>query len=460
MMKSLYSKFVVVTASIMVLSSVVAFLGSNLYYQQKLKPSNDAKNTEIALDIAEFINENPNIQLTNYLENIAEVGYQIYLVDTDERDYFFGAAFRDTALKNEVKAKVLNGDIYHGMRQFPKQTFVTGFFANELTNTIGVPIMHNGKSYALFLRPDIKLLFNEMHLLLAWLLALTILLSIILVLFSTNYLVKPISSLTAATKVLAAGNFQPKLQMKRNDELGELSRSFLQMTQKLEQLDEMRKEFISNISHDIQSPLSTIKGYTGLLEQENLTDDEKRQYISVINSEITRLSILTQQLLLLASLDRNEDIMKPQRFHIGKQIEDLIQTHQWAIRERELMITYSLPDITIVGDPSLLSTVWDNLLTNAMKYNKPGGTINVSMEVAGDYLIVSFQDTGIGLSTSQQKRIFDRFYRADTARSQTVEGTGLGLSIVSTIVKLHNGEIIVDSQEGKGTLFQIKLPIF
>ncbi|WP_326046571.1 sensor histidine kinase [Priestia flexa] len=99
------------------------------------------------------------------------------------------------------------------------------------------------------------------------------------------------------------------------------------------------------------------------------------------------------------------------------------------------------------------------MLTNAMKYNKPGGTIDVSIKVAHDYLVVSFQDTGIGLSTSQQKRIFDRFYRADTARSQTVEGTGLGLSIVSTIIKLHNGEIKVDSQEGEGTLFQIKLPI-
>lgn len=298
-----------------------------------------------------------------------------------------------------------------------------------------------------------------MHLLLAWLLALTILLSIVLVLFSTNYLVKPISSLTAATKALAAGNFHPKLQTKRNDELGELSKSFLQMAQKLEQLDDMRKEFISNISHDIQSPLSTIKGYTGLLEQDSLTSEEKVQYISVINSEINRLSILTKQLLLLASLDRNEDMMKAQRFHVGKQIENLIKTHQWAIRERDLMITYSLPDVTITGDPSLLSTVWDNLLTNAMKYNKPGGTIDVSIKVAHDYLVVSFQDTGIGLSTSQQKRIFDRFYRADTARSQTVEGTGLGLSIVSTIIKLHNGEIKVDSQEGEGTLFQIKLPI-
>ncbi|MEK5139838.1 MULTISPECIES: sensor histidine kinase [Priestia] len=458
-MKSLYSKFVIITASIMLLSSVLAFLGSNLYYQQKLKPSNDAKNTEIALDIAEFINENPHIQLSDYLENIAEVGYQIYLVDAGDTERFFGAAFRDTALKNEVKAQVLNGEIYHGMRQFPKQTFVTGFFANELTNTIGVPITHNSKSYALFLRPDIKLLFNEMHLLLAWLLALTILLSIVLVLFSTNYLVKPISSLTAATKALAAGNFHPKLQTKRNDELGELSKSFLQMAQKLEQLDDMRKEFISNISHDIQSPLSSIKGYTGLLEQDSLTSEEKVQYISVINSEINRLSILTKQLLLLASLDRNEDMMKAQRFHVGKQIENLIKTHQWAIRERDLMITYSLPDITITGDPSLLSTVWDNLLTNAMKYNKPGGTIDVSIKVAHDYLVVSFQDTGIGLSTSQQKRIFDRFYRADTARSQTVEGTGLGLSIVSTIIKLHNGEIKVDSQEGEGTLFQIKLPI-
>lgn len=458
-MRTLYVKFVVITIGIMILSSILAFFISNTYYQQKLKPYNDQKITKMARSVVTFADEHSNVNLKEYLENVSSIGYQIYLVDNAGDESFFGAPFRETSLSVSVKEQVLNGETYHGILHFPRQTFVTGFFANELKNTIGVPLKHQGQKYALFLRPDIKLLFNEMHFLFAWLLALTIILSVVMVVVSTKYLVKPISRLTIATKSLSRGNFNVELNVTRHDELGELSHNFLQMARKLEQMDDMRKEFISNISHDIQSPLSNIKGYTNLLEAESLSVEERGHYISIINGEIRRLSTLTKQLLLLASLDRNDNILKKRTFNVGQQIKELVRNYQWQVSENEIMLSYTLPDIEIIGDPSLLNTVWDNLLTNAIKYNKPEGSIEISIEEREKSIMVCFKDTGIGLKDSEIERIFDRFYRVDTSRTQTVEGTGLGLSIVWTIVKLHEGDIYVNSTEKEGTTFSVELPI-
>lgn len=458
-MRSLYVKFVVITIGIMIFSGIFAFLISNTYYQQKLKPYNDQKNTKIALDIAEFTKNHPNINLKEYLDNISSMGYQIFLVDNSGKEIYFGAPFRENTLSTSTKEQVLNGDIFHGILNFPQETFVTGFFANELKNTIGVPLTHNEEKYALFLRPDIKLLFNEMHILFGWLLALTIILSIVMVIFSTKYLVNPISKLTTATKSLSYGNFNVDLDITRHDELGELSHSFLRMASKLEQMDDMRKEFISNISHDIQSPLSNIKGYTNLLENESISTEEKRNYISIINGEINRLSTLTKQLLLLASLDSDEDIMKRKPFNVGKQIKELVRNYQWQIGQNGITLGFTLPDVEITGDPSLLHTVWDNLLTNAIKYNKSNGSIEISIEEKEKSVLVTFEDTGIGLDDKEKERIFDRFYRVDTARTRSVEGTGLGLSIVAAIVKLHSGLIHVNSKENEGTTFVVELPV-
>ncbi|WP_223588026.1 sensor histidine kinase [Neobacillus bataviensis] len=457
-MKSLYVKFIVITIGMMLISFILAFIISNIYYQQKLKPFNDRKNTKVALDIADFAEKHPEINLKEYLDSTSSVGYQICLVDPLGYRTFFGEPFRDKSLSGSTEKYVLNGHVFHGILDFPQQTFVTGFFANELKNTIGVPLRFNGKTFALFVRPDIKFLFGEMHVLFGWILVLSITLSIVMVLINTKYLVKPISTLTKATKSLANGRFNVELEINRHDELGELSQSFLQMARKLEQMDEMRKEFISNISHDIQSPLSNIKGYTCLLENELISLEDRKQYVSIINGEIRRLSTLTKQLLLLASLDRNEDIVKKKRFNVGGQIKELVRHYQWAVSEKEIMLSYSLPDIKIVGDPSLLNTVWDNLLSNAIKYNKPNGNIELSLEQRGQFVYVTFKDTGIGMSNSEIEQSFERFYRADKARTRTIDGTGLGLSIVKTIVDLHGGSIQVISKENEGTTFIVELP--
>jgi signal transduction histidine kinase len=458
-MKTLYVKFIVITIGMMFISFLLAFVISNTYYQQKLKPYNDDKNTKVALDIAAFAENHPTISLTEYLDSITKVGYQICLVDTNGNRTFFGEPFRTKSLSLSTQQDVINGHIFHGILQFPGGKFVTGFFANELNNTIGVPLNYNGKTFALFIRPDIKFLFNEMHILFAWILGIAITLTIIMVVINTKYLVKPISNLTRATKSLANGDFNVELNATRHDEIGELSHSFLRMARKLEQMDDMRKEFISNISHDIQSPLSNIKGYTNLLETDSISKEERSQYVYIINSEIKRLSTLTKQLLLLASLDRNEDIMKKKTFNLGLQLKKLVQNYQWAVSDKEIMLSYSLPDIEIIGDPSLLNTVWDNLLSNAIKYNKQNGSIEISIERKEETVIVAFEDTGIGMNDTELERIFERFYRADKARTRTIEGTGLGLSIVKTIIDLHSGRINVRSKQNEGTTFIVELPI-
>ncbi|MCC3357904.1 sensor histidine kinase [Bacillus sp. REN16] len=458
-MKTLYVKFIVITMGMMFISFILAFIISNSYYQHKLKPINDQKNTQVALNIAEFAEAHPEISLGEYMESIAATGYQFYLIDEDGNGMFFGETFRDKNLPAAIEQKVLEGKVFHGILQFPQETFVTGFFANELKNTIGVPLNHNGSRFALFMRPNIKFLFNEMHVLFGWIGGLTIFISVVMVLINTRYLVKPISDLTKATKSLESGDFNVDVDTNRHDELGVLSKSFLQMARKLEQTDDIRKEFISNISHDIQSPLSNIKGYTSLLEKESNTSEEKKQYVSIINGEIKRLSSLTKQLLLLASLDRNEEILKKRTFNLGQQMKDLIRNYQWLIGEKGIMLGFTLPDIEIVGDPTLLNTVWDNLLSNAIKYNKPDGNIEISVEEKGESVFIKFEDSGIGMKNSEVERIFDRFYRADKSRTRSIEGTGLGLSIVKMIVDLHDGCISVSSKENEGTTINVELPV-
>ena len=124
------------------------------------------------------------------------------------------------------------------------------------------------------------------------------------------------------------------------------------------------------------------------------------------------------------------------------------------------MLSYALPPVELKGDPSLLHTVWDNLLSNAIKYNKLNGTIDITVAEQKGQVIILFKDTGIGMSEQAQTRIFDRFYRADSARTRTIEGTGLGLSIAASIVHLHNGHIQVESAEEQGTTITVTLPSY
>ncbi|MFE8695875.1 sensor histidine kinase [Cytobacillus sp. FJAT-53684] len=455
-MRSLYSKFAVTTILIMFFSGLLSFLLTNIYYQYKLKEQNDSKMTNIAAEISGFLHAHDGIDMNEYLNHLGSIGYQIYITDGDGMNEFFGAQFRDRDLAKEAVKSVLSGKVYHGIVHFPHKTFVTGFFANELKNTVGVALEYENKTYALFLRSDIKLLFSEMHIMFGWIVVGTILFSMIFVLISTKFLVNPISKLNNATRLIAEGDFGIKLNIHQRDEIGALALSFKKMANKLESVNDMRKEFISNISHDIQSPLSNIKGYMELLKTRNLAEEEA-QYIEVADSEVNRLSNLTKQLLQLSSIDSKKDLMDVKRFDVSEQIKAVVRQYQWNLSEKGIMMSYSLPETYIEGDPSLLYSVWENLLTNAIKYNVENGEIEIKIKEEASTIAISFKDTGIGVGKEELIRLYDRFYRVDSSRTRSVEGTGLGLSIVQSIVEMHKGEINVESQKGAGTIFTIFL---
>lgn len=455
-MKTLYSKFVITTLLIMLFSAIIGFLISNTYYHQTVKQENDSKNMEIAEGMAEFAVT--QYDLDSYLKHTAASGYQLYVVNSLGQEKFYGGSFRDKTLASGVKEKVLNGDVYHGMKNFPKETFVTGFFANELTNTVGVPFTYQGETYALFMRPNIELLFSEVHFVLAWMIIVMVILSIIAVLIGSRMLVNPIRKLSSATNKVVEEDFDVHLDINRKDEIGQLAGSFNEMIARLGELDKMRKSFISNVSHDIQSPLLNIQGYTRLLESNALTEEEKDAYIQVIHDETNRMSMLTKQLLVLTTLDQKGNFRNKEMVDVTAQLKEIVQKYRWLLDEKEVAVSYSLDEVTVLGDPDMLYTVWENLLTNAIKYNRSDGSIELTIIERQSEVEIAFQDTGIGLAPAEQAQIFERFYRADDARTRKTEGTGLGLSIVKQVIDMHGGRINVRSTLDEGTAFTVILP--
>ncbi len=457
-MKSLYGKFLLFTVIIMLSSFLVAFLVVNTFYHQQLRGQNDEKNMKIAEEMAHYIESDPNIDIKEYLSTQANVGYKIYMTNETREDTYFGDAFREKNLTDEAIEQVLANERYHGMRDLPKETFVTGFFSDEMANTVGVPFTYNGQQHGLFIRPNIKLLFTEIHYLLGGLFIVMALFSLVAMLFVARKLIQPITTLTTATKKIGAENFALSLPINRADEIGQLADSFQTMANHLQESDATRKQFINDVSHDFQTPLQNIKGYAALLDDETITSKEHKKYTNIIESETERLSALTKQLLLLTSLDSLSTTMQQQTFSLDAQLKNVIQKYRWLMDEKNISLSLEIDEVSFTGQEEYTEKIWENLLSNALKYTDENGVIHVSLEKNVHEVIIIFSDTGIGISEKHIPQLFDRFFRVDEARHSKVEGTGLGLSIVEQAVDLHNGTIDIQSELSKGTTFTIILP--
>lgn len=457
-MKSLYSKFLLLTAAIMVGSALVAFLGVNTFYHQQLKGKNDAKNMKIAKSLAQYIESEDDLDLKRFFETEAATGYKLLVADEAKNISLYGAPFRLNNLREDAIQKVMDGRPYHGMANLPDQSFVTGFFSDESANTVGVPFEYNGTRYAVFLRPDIKLLFTEVHYLLGGMVVGMAVISLLAMLIVAKMLIDPIGKLTAATKKIGQEKFSESLDIRRKDEIGQLAQSFQKMTEQLNENDRIRREFVSDVSHDFQSPLLNIKGYADLLMDGEIDEQQRSLYASVIKEETERLSTLTKQLMLLTSLDQLVSPLKPRVFSLDEQLMEIVRRYRWLLEEKGMSLSTDLDEADITGDPAFLEKVWENLLTNALKYTGDGGSIDICLRDKDDHVEVSVADTGIGITDQDLGRIFDRFYRVDESRTKKVGGTGLGLSIVKQVVHLHGGDINAQRNDEQGMTFIVTLP--
>ncbi|WP_433946540.1 sensor histidine kinase [Paenibacillus sp. SN-8-1] len=456
-MKSLYSRVFLITIATVIVSSLMGFLVSNIYYHVKLKPFNDQKLVTMAASMKSFAEAHPELS-DEYLESAASLGYEMILISEQGRERSYGSSFREKDLSDEALKLVLSGQVYHGVSNFPNSWFITGFFDNRLSNTIGMPLTLNGQPYALFMRPDVILQFGELRKFFAMIGGLTIVFSVMAMLISTTYLVKPITRLTEATKRIAKGTYHIEIPVRRRDEIGQLAAHFMSMSKELERADQARQEFVANVSHEIQSPLTSIQGFAKALTNKALPKEEYDQYVNIINEESHHLSLLSKQLLLLSSLDQAADGLQKKTFNLRSQLRQVVQTMQWQMADRGIALRFEVPEeFQVSGDEVLLYRVWMNLLSNAVKHIPEGRSIDLRAGMKHEGLVVTVSDTGDGISEDQLPHLFDRFYRVDPARERASGSTGLGLAIVKKIILLHEGNIEVTSSEN-GTTFTVTLP--
>lgn len=456
-MKSLYIRMCLLFCSMIVMSSVLGFLVSNLYYQARIKPQNDAKLTKMAIGLQQFIQDHPD-SAGEYLLSTASLGYKLYLTNGEGDERFYGLPFREKDLPEEKLELVLGGGVYHGVAEFPGSAFITGFFDNQLTNTIGVPVQLNGLTYALFMRPDAQVQFGELRMFFAMLIGFSILFSLWFVVVAVLHVVKPITRLTAATQRISKGRYDIRLNTRRRDEIGQLASHFMIMSRELERTNRARQEFVANVSHEIESPLTSIQGFAHALKDTGLSGEQRMEYLDIIDQESRRLSVLSKQLLTLSSLDYDENALQKQKVDLRAQLRQVLQIMEWRLTEQELAVRLHVEEITLTADSNLLYQVWMNLVSNAVKYTPAGGTITISASAANGVCTVKVADTGEGIPPSELPMIFDRFYKRDKARTAGTSSTGLGLSIAQKIVMAHNGTIEVESTVGAGTAFTVTLP--
>ncbi|WP_168118960.1 HAMP domain-containing sensor histidine kinase [Paenibacillus sp. HB172176] len=456
-MRSLYFRVFLITAAVILASSLLGFFFSNMYYHAQLKPFNDEKLLGIAEQIKQFAEEEPQL-VDAYLTNAAALGYEMYLTDGEADHRFYGQDFRERDLNEQAIEEVLGGGRYHGVAQFPNKLFISGFFDNRLSNTVGVPVQLADREFALFIRPDVILQFGELRSFFAWIIVLTVAISILLFLISTRYLVKPITRLSEATKRMARGDFKLSLSTKRKDEIGQLAGHFMIMSRELERMDQSRQQFVANVSHEIQSPLTSIQGFSKVLAEGSLPDEERARYASIIEEESRHLSLLSKQLLVLSSLDQERTPLTKTTFSLLNQIRKTVQMLDWQLEKKELLLKIAVPaSLKLQGDEVLFMQVWMNLLGNAVEHIPAGRAIEMTAEQSLAQIVIKIKDNGDGIGKEHLPFLFDRFYRADKVRERSSGRSGLGLAIVKKIVQLHGGQIEVESSKD-GTCFTIVLP--
>lgn len=288
--------------------------------------------------------------------------------------------------------------------------------------------------------------------------AISVIVGTIISIFVGKRILSPLVKFSAALMEVGKGNFNIKLDENkyRIEELKEMSHNFNIMVKELNNIETFRSDFIANVSHEFKTPLASIEGYSMLLQNNNLTEEEKNEYTKKILNNTKRLSNLVGSILQISRLENQGIIAVKNKFKLDEQLRQalLLLESKWTSKNIDLDI--NLDPITYIGNEELLMQVWINILSNAIKFSPDNGIISCTLRQSAGWITATISDNGIGMCEDVQKHIFDKFYQGD--KSHTFEGNGLGLALVKRIIDLCNGIIKVQSKQGEGSIFTIKLP--
>ncbi len=312
-----------------------------------------------------------------------------------------------------------------------------------------------------FSKSNINLISEKVTDNINFLVAIIAIIIILIAVLYSFFITIPLNRIATSINGISEGNMDVKLDIHGYEEVKSISNSFNTMIDVIQDQEASRQEFVSNVSHELKTPLASVKVLAdSLISDEDTPVEMYREFMGDINNEIERMTDIVNDLLSMVRLEKKSAKMQVVNTNINEMLERLIKRFRPIAKDRKIDLIYeSFRPVTADIDEVKLSIAINNLFENAIKYNYDGGWVKISLNADHKYFYVTVQDSGVGIPEELQEKIFERFYRVDKARSRETGGTGLGLAITRKIILLHNGVIKVHSIEKEGTTFTIRIPL-
>lgn len=272
-----------------------------------------------------------------------------------------------------------------------------------------------------------------------------------------KYLIyKPVDEILEITNKITRGNFNINFKPRKFSIFNKIGTDLTVMAEELSSIETLRTDFVSNVSHELKTPLAVLQNYGALLEEPNLPEEKRIEYAKSINRVTRHLSELITNILKLNKLEAQKLSPSLRKCNVSETLCESLITFESEWDNKNLEIDADIEeDVYISSDPEMLMIIWANLFSNALKFTPEGGKINVNLKKNGNHVTVSVSDTGCGMDEATMKRIFDKFYQGDTSHSE--KGNGLGLALVKRVIDMLGAEIEVESAPGAGSTFTVNL---
>ena len=484
---SLYLKIGVTFLLVLLLLSTIYIYISVFTAEMYFQEASQRLNAEIAPHIAEenqcFINGEPNeAVLKGVFHDVMVINpvIEVYLLDVEGNIITF---FPDN---QTLKLQHIELEPVEQFIRTKGNEFVIGVDPKNPTAEkvfSAAPVYENGKLmgyiYVILASEEFKstmqFLFDSYILRIGLRsMSITLIAAVIITLIALGFIMSNLKIITNTIREFKNGNLSVRIKKKRKDELGEFAHAFNGMAdtivrnmEEMKSMDNLRRELVANVSHDLRTPLATIQGYveTILIKSDSLTEEEKNKHIQTIHSSTKRLKKLVEELFELSRLEARESKPKPEPFSIGELAQDVHQKNLILAKAKNIELTSKFPfNLPMVyADIGMIEKVLQNLIENAIKFTPDGGKILLKLEAINETVLVSITDNGYGIRSEDLPYVFDRYGQGKREglkiNQPESDGLGLGLTIVKKILEVHNVHLLVESKEGQGTTFSFNIPV-